>query len=99
MSADSNRFSIEVSPHAERDLATLPSAIAHLILEEIRARLSTKPTREMKTRVKRLIGFSPPLYRLRVGDYRVYYRVTLQHVVILSVFHKKDSDRWLKRQG
>ena len=99
MSADSRRFSIEVSPHAERDLAKLLSAIARLILEELRARLSTEPIREIKTRVKRLIGFSPPLYRLRVGDYRVYYRVTLQHVVILSVFHKKDSDRWLKRQG
>jgi mRNA-degrading endonuclease RelE of RelBE toxin-antitoxin system len=99
MSADLRHFSIEVSPYAERDLAKLPNAIARLILEEIRARLSTEPTREMKTRVKRLIGFSPPLYRLRVGDYRVYYRVTLQHVVILSVFHKKDSDRWLKRQG
>jgi mRNA-degrading endonuclease RelE of RelBE toxin-antitoxin system len=99
MSADSSRFSIEVSPHAERVLVKLPSAIARLILEEIRARLSTEPTREMKTRVKWLIGFSPPLYCLRVGDYRVYYRVTLQHVVILSVFHKKDSDCWLKRQG
>ena len=99
MSADSRRFSIEVSPHAERDLAKLPSAIARLILEELRARLSTEPIREIKTRVKRLIGFSPPLYRLRVGDYRVYYRVTLQLVVIHSVFHNKDSDRWLKRQG
>jgi mRNA-degrading endonuclease RelE of RelBE toxin-antitoxin system len=99
MSADSSRFSIEVSPHVVRDLAKLPGAIALLILEEIRARLSTEPTREMKTRVKRLIGFSPPLYSLRVGDYRVYYRVTLQYVVILSVSHKKDSDRWLKRQG
>jgi mRNA-degrading endonuclease RelE of RelBE toxin-antitoxin system len=99
MSADSSRFSIEVSPHAERDIAKLPNAIARLILEEIRARLSTEPTREMKTRVKRLIGFSPPLCRLGVGDYRVYYRVTLQRIVILSVFHKKDSDRWLKPQG
>ena len=99
MSADSRRFSIEVSPHAERDLAKLPSAIARLILEELRARLSTEPIREIKTRVKRLIGFSPPLYRLRVGDYRVYYRVTLQHVVALGIFHKKNSDRWLKRQG
>ena len=69
MSADSRRFSIEVSPHAEHDLAKLPGAIARLILEEIRARLSTEPVREIKARVKRLIGFSPPLYRLRVGDY------------------------------
>ena len=37
MSSESPRFSIEVSPHAERDLAKLPGAIARLILEEIRA--------------------------------------------------------------
>ena len=99
MSSESRRFSIEVSPHAERDLAKLPGVIARLILEEIRARLSVEPIRESKTRIKRLTAFAPPLYRLRAGDYRVYYRVFLQHVVILSVFHKKDSDRWLKRQG
>jgi len=99
MSSESRRFSIEVSPHAERDLAKLPGVIARLILEEIRARLSVEPIRESKTRIKRLTAFAPPLYRLRAGDYRVYYRVPLQHVVILSVFHKKDSDRWLKRQG
>ncbi|RPH80973.1 MAG: type II toxin-antitoxin system RelE/ParE family toxin, partial [Nitrospiraceae bacterium] len=93
MSADSRRFSIEVSPHAERDLAKLPDTIARLILEEILARLSTEPIQEMKTRIKRLTGFSPPLYRLRVGDYRVCYPVLLQHVVILGIFHKKDSDR------
>ena len=99
MSSESRRLPVEVSPHAERDLAKLPGAITRLILEEIRARLSTEPTQEMKTRIKRLIGFSPPLYRLRVGDYRVSYRVALQHVAVLGVFHKKDSDRWLKRQG
>ena len=70
MSSESRRVAIEISPHAERDLAKLPGAIARLILEEIRARLSTEPIREIKTRIKRLTGFSPPLYRLRVGDYR-----------------------------
>ena len=99
MSSEACRFAIKVSSHAEQDIAKLPSAIARLILEEIRARLSTEPIREIKTRIKRLTGFSPPLYRLRVGDYRVYYRVALQHVIILGAFHKKDSDRWLKRQG
>ena len=98
MSPESPRFSIEVSTHAEREISKLPDAIARLILEEIRARLSTDPLREMKTRIKRLTGFSPPLYRLRVSDYRIYYRIAPQRVVILSIFHKKDSDRWLKRQ-
>lgn len=99
MSSDPRRFSIEVAPHAERDLAKLPHAISRLLLEEIKIRLAVQPLQEMKTRIKRLIGFAPPLYRLRVGDYRVYYRVVLQHVIILGAFHKKDSDRWLKRQS
>jgi mRNA-degrading endonuclease RelE of RelBE toxin-antitoxin system len=99
MSSDPPHFSIEVAPHAERDLAKLPSTISGLILEEIKTRLAKQPLQEIKTRIKRLAGFAPPLYRLRVGDYRVYYRVIIQRVVILGAFHKKDSDRWLKRQS
>ena len=98
MSPESLRFAIEVSPHVEREISKLPHAIARLILDEIRARLSTDPIREIKTRIKRLTGFLPPLYRLRVGDYRIYYRIAPPRVVILGIFHKKDSDRWLKRQ-
>jgi mRNA-degrading endonuclease RelE of RelBE toxin-antitoxin system len=98
MSPESPRYSIEVSTHAEREISKLPYAIARLILEEIRARLSTDPIRENKTRIKRLTGFSPPLYRLRVGDYRIYNRIVPPRVVILGIFHKKNSDRWLKRQ-
>lgn len=87
MSSDPRRFSIEVASHAERDLVKLPSTTSRLILKEI------------KTRIKRLTGSAPSLYRLRVLDYRVYYRVVLQRVIILDAFHKKDSDRWLKRQS
>lgn len=99
MSSDPPRFSIEVARHAERDLEKLPSTISRLILQEIKTRLARQPLQEIKTRIKRLTRFTPPLYRLRVGDYRVYYRVVLQHVIILGAFHKKDSDRWLNRQS
>ena len=54
MSLESPRFAIEISTHAEREISKLPHAIARLILEEIRARLSTDPIREIKTRIKRL---------------------------------------------
>lgn len=75
MSAEPRRFSIEFAPLAERDLSKFPGAIARLILDEIAARLFTEPMREMKTRIKRLTGFAPLLYQLRIGDYRVYDRV------------------------
>jgi mRNA-degrading endonuclease RelE of RelBE toxin-antitoxin system len=94
-----SRFSIEFNRHAEREIKSLPSAVAHIVLQEIQERLSAAPFQEIKTRIKRVTGFVPPLYRLRVGDYRAYYRVIERRVVILAVLHKKDSDRWLRRQG
>jgi mRNA-degrading endonuclease RelE of RelBE toxin-antitoxin system len=70
-----------------------------MILLEIQSRLSSEPFKGSKTRIKRLVGFTPPLYRLRVRDYRAYYRIVEQQVVVLTVLHKKDSERWLKRRS
>ena len=88
---------IELGPGVERDLRGIPPADQRKILSEIQLRLKTAPYREIKTRIKRLTSIVPPLYRLRVGDYRAYYRIAGDHVVVLAVLHKKDSDRWLRR--
>jgi mRNA-degrading endonuclease RelE of RelBE toxin-antitoxin system len=93
-----SRFSIELDRHAQREIKDLPPAIARIVLREIQERLSTAPFQELKTRIKRMTGFVPSLYRLRVGDYRAYYRIRERNVVVLAVLHKKDSDRWLRRQ-
>ena len=99
MSVGDERFSIELTREAEREIKAIPPTEARMILQEIQTRLSTDPFKQSKTRIKRLVGFSPPLYRLRVGDYRTYYRILSHQVVILTVLHKKDSERWLKRRG
>lgn len=90
-------FRIELDRGAERDLQQLPQAVQETVLLEIQRRLTTEPFKEIKTRIKRLSGLVPPLYRLRVGDYRAYYRIAGDRVVILAILHKKDSERWLKR--
>jgi len=95
--APENAFKIELAPGAERDLLHLPADVQRKIISEIQARLKSKPFREIKTRIKRLTGIVPPLYRLRIGDYRAYYRIAAEAVIILAVLHKKESDRWLKR--
>jgi mRNA-degrading endonuclease RelE of RelBE toxin-antitoxin system len=95
--ADSKVFSVIFERSATRDLETFEPATARTILHEIQQRLTAEPFRELKTRIKRLTGPTPPLYRLRVGDYRVYYRIREQQVVILAILHKKDSERWLRR--
>ena len=90
-------FRIELSSGAERDLRALPANIQRAVLAEINLRLRSEPYREIKTRIKRLTGILPPLYRLRIGDYRAYYRILEDRAVVLAILHKKDSERWLKR--
>lgn len=57
---------------------------------------SSRPFLPVKTRIKKMSGFNPVLYRLLVGDYRVYYRIHQQNVVVLGILHKKDTKKWLK---
>ena len=95
--AAQKEFRVELSAGAERDLGVLPTNIQRAVLAEITLRLKSEPYREIKTRIKRLTGIIPPLYRLRVGDYRVYYRILEDRVVVLAILHKKDGERWLKR--
>ena len=96
---EAKTFSVVFERSATRELEALEPATARTILLEIQQRLTGEPFRKLKTRIKRLTGLTPPLYRLRVGDYRVYYRIREQQVAILAVLHKKDSERWLKRRG
>ncbi len=90
-------FQIDLGGGVERDLHAIPVEVQRKILAEIQLRLKAEPFRQIKTRIKRLTGIVPPLYRLRVGDYRAYYRIVNDHVVVLAILHKKDSERWLRR--
>ncbi len=90
-------FPVDLDRGAERDFQRLPHEVQRTILLEIQTRLATEPYKEIKTRIKRLSGPIPPLYRLRIGDYRAYYRILGDRVVVLGVLHKKESERWLRR--
>jgi mRNA-degrading endonuclease RelE of RelBE toxin-antitoxin system len=90
-------FRIELGTSADRDLSEIPIQAQRKILGEIQSRLKAEPFREIKTRIKRLTGIIPPLDRLRIGDYRAYYRIVNDRVVVLAILHKKDSERWLRR--
>jgi len=67
------------------------------IAQDIKTYLETSPFPFGKTRIKKLTGFTPPLYRLRSGDFRAYYRISSRDVVILAITHKKDSENFLKK--
>jgi mRNA-degrading endonuclease RelE of RelBE toxin-antitoxin system len=94
--AERKTFRIELSRGSERDLKGLPVDVQRVVLGEIKKWLTTEPFREIKTRIKRLSGIVPPIYRLRMGDYRAYYRIFGDKVIVLGVLHKKDTERWLR---
>ena len=48
-------------------------------------------------RIKRLKGFSFPLYRLRSGEYCVLYRVDEALVTVMRVINRKDLEKTLRR--
>lgn len=44
-----------------------------------------------KSRIKRLREPAPTQYRLRVGEFRVFYDVEEQAVLIIQILSKQDS--------
>jgi len=91
-----NRFIIQFEKSAARDLEGLPESDRRNVLKEIERYLTVDPFTILKTRIKKLHHLRLPLYRLRVGDYRVYYRIYHQAAVVMAVLNRRDSDRWLK---
>lgn len=91
------RFKILLNAAAKRDLMTLESEQALQIAQDIQAYLEINPIPWGKPRIKKLAGFEPPIYRLRSGDFRAFYRIEGDQVIILAVRPKKDGEKFLKR--
>ena len=91
------RFRVIFSPPAQKQIEGLETEDALQLARDIKSYLETSPLPFGKTRIKKLTGFDPPLYRLRSGDFRAYYRILSQEVIILAITHKKDSEKVLKK--
>jgi mRNA-degrading endonuclease RelE of RelBE toxin-antitoxin system len=90
-------FRVEVTAHAQRDLAGLPPKQRLRVLEKIQIPRESpfskgKVIRRLRVRTKA----GEALYRLRAGDYRIIYLIKEEQVFILMVVHRKDFDRAIK---
>jgi len=94
----------------KRDLRKIKKRIGHVafiqVLNDIRKHLEQGDVTEPKgTRIKDLQNqYLSPQYRLRSGDYRVFYNVERKmilsdRVFVIDIIHKKDWDFWLKTYG
>jgi mRNA-degrading endonuclease RelE of RelBE toxin-antitoxin system len=71
------------------------------LLDVIDQHLTHTPTIISRSRIKRLRLLDSPAYRLRVGDYRVYYDVDVDSlsVKVLRILSKAASLDYLRGVG
>jgi len=86
-------YEIILKRSAIADLDALRKYDATQIADPMERHLQHDPTKESKNRIKRLRGLSNPDYRLRVGDYRVFYLVdeNARRIDVLRVMHKNQT--------
>jgi len=91
-------YTIMLKPSAIADLDALRKYDATQIADAMERHLPHNPTKESKSRIKRLRGISNPDYRLRVGDYRIFYVVdeAARRTDVLRVMHKDQTLRYYK---
>jgi mRNA-degrading endonuclease RelE of RelBE toxin-antitoxin system len=52
-----------------------------------------------RSRIKRLRGQQDTTYRLRVGDYRVFYDIDNRVVAVVAVLHKRDTPAFYREEN
>jgi mRNA-degrading endonuclease RelE of RelBE toxin-antitoxin system len=87
------------SPAAVRQFKRLPAAARSLLKDALREQLSEQdPTEETRNRfrLRRISEFSD--YELRVGAWRIFYRVQGEVVTIELIGQKKGNVLWIGRK-
>jgi mRNA interferase RelE/StbE len=93
------RYDIILAPEAVEDVRRLSARDRSSIRDALERHLRFEPTKESRSRIKRLRGVTHPQYRLRVGDFRVFYDVRVGRVEILAIVPKSRMEGWLKDVG
>lgn len=89
-------YEIILKGSAITDMDALRSYDASQVADAMEKHLQHEPSKESRSRIKRLRGITNPDYRLRVGDYRVFYTVDEdgRRVEVLRVMHKNQTQSY-----
>ena len=78
-------FELLYHPEVQKDLARFDKKLKKRIKATIENRLTVAPQQYGKPLRKTLKGY----WKLRVGDYRVVYKIMSKEVWILGIIHRK----------
>jgi mRNA interferase RelE/StbE len=90
-----DRFRIELSPAASRDLDRLEMGVVIKVLSDLKI-LQENPFPRGKL-IRKIKGKKTAFYRLRIDRFRVFFEILPMKVVILRILDKKEADRFIKR--
>lgn len=93
------RYTVELTHNARQDYLRLDARWHATIKAALDVHLRHEPTKESKSRIKRLRELDHPQYRLRVGDYRLFYDVREALVMVHAIVPKDKTDDWLAQFG
>ena len=91
-------YEISLKQSAISDMDDLRKYEAAQIANAMEKHLAHEPKKESRSRIRRLRGLTNPDYRLRVGEYRIFYNVDdhARRVDILRVMHKHQTQSYYK---
>jgi len=92
-------YEVILATEAADDFKGLLARERSIIKEALETHLKHEPQRTSKSRIKKLRGISRPQYRLRVGEFRVFYDVRGNRVEVLAIIPKSKAAEWLKQAG
>jgi mRNA interferase RelE/StbE len=90
-----DRFRIELSPAASRDLDGLEMGVVTKVLSDLKILLENPFPRGKL--IRKIKGKKTAFYRLRIDKFRVFFEILPMKVVILRILGKKEADRFIKR--
>lgn len=93
------RYFIHLKLDAVADLDRMRKYDATMILDGMETYLRSEPRKESRSRVKKLRGNPPADYRLRIRDWRIFYRVIGKTIDVLRIFHKDDTHAYYEKEG
>jgi mRNA interferase RelE/StbE len=90
-----DKFKIELSPAASRNLDDLEMGSVTKVLSDLKI-LEENPFPKGKL-IKKIKGRKTALYRLIVDRFRVFYEIHHMKIIILRIISKKEADRYIKK--
>ena len=89
-------FTLRYHPDVKaRDLPLIDAKLKNRIKTAIERRLATEPQRYGEPLRKTLRGY----WKLRVGDYRVVFKIVGQEVLIFGIIHRRKVYDAIEKRG